>query len=150
MSRIATEQALARDIVEALTLIFGAAAVTAQGTNAAGFPTITYGSIAAGGGGAYIQVVPSNDASGTDSLGLTARVFHPHVIQAAAELSAVANVLVMTSQNLSRLIAILDKTGCKIELYTSANTVAPSVAAITGTPFVTIWPDLYNKMKQQQ
>ncbi len=146
---IATEEALARDIAEALTLVFGATNV-AQSTNSSGYPTVTYGSLNAGQGGAYIQVVPSDDVTGTDSLGLTQRVFHPHVVQACFEESATTNVFVMISTTFAKVQNILDKAGCKLELFKSANTVTPGAGSITGTPLVTIWPDVYNKMKQQQ
>ncbi len=146
---IATEEALARDIAEQLTTAFGAANVS-TGFNASGYPTITYGSLNAGQGGAYIQVVPSDDVSGTDSLGLTQRVYHPHLVQACLEESATTNVFVMISTTFARVANILDNVGTKIEFFKSANTVTPGAGSITGTPLLTLWPDIYNKMKQSQ
>jgi len=145
----ATEAALARDIDEKLALQFPTFPLT-QDVDSNGYPTISFGTVTAAGGGAVIRVIPSDDFSGTDSLGLTQRIYHPHVVQACLEVSSTPNVFVMTSTTYAQVQQILQESGCKIEVFTSANGVGPAVGSMTGTPLVTLWPDIYNKAKQQQ
>ncbi len=145
----ATESMLANDIYERLALVFPSATIT-KGTDANGYPTLQYGAGTAGTQSFFTKVVPASEVSGTDSLGLTQRVYHPHTVQLAVEESATTNVWVLLSTTYSQVMKALEAVGCKIEIYKSANTEAATNATITGTPIVTIWPDLYNKMKQAQ
>ena len=144
----ATESQFSRDIQELLTLLFPSTTFTTS-TDSNGYPNITWGTVTAGSQGCYIKVVPSNDVSGVDALGLTQRVFQPHVVQAVFEESGTSNVLVLTSDKFSQILQALQKVGAKIELYKTTNGTGPSDAGVTGSAWVTLWPDLYNKMKQQ-
>lgn len=146
---IATEAALARDIKEKLALEFPSVALT-ETYDSNGYPVINFGTITASGGGAVIRVKPSDDVSGIDSLGLTQRVYEPHLVQACLEESATADVFVMTSVTWSKVEKILNQAGCKTQVFMSDNGVAPSTGSMTGSAAITLWPDVYNKQKQQQ
>lgn len=146
---IATEAALERDINEKLNLEYPTVS-TLEGWDTNGYPTVSFGTVTAGGGGAVIRVIPSDDVSGQDSLGLTQRVYHPHVVQACLEESGTTDVFLMTSAVWTKVEHIMEQSGCKLEIFKSANGVAPSTGSMTGTPMITVWPDVYNKQKQQQ
>ena len=145
----ATEAALARDIYEKLVLGFPTKTIT-QDVDSNGYPIINFDNLAAGSGGAVIRVVPSDDVAGFDSLGLAQRVYHPHVVQACLEESSTSDVFVMISTTFAQVEQVLEQSGCKLEVFKSANGVGPAVGSMTGTPLITLWPDLYNKMKQHQ
>lgn len=146
---IASEAMLAQDIKDQLVLEFPAVTIT-QNFDSDGYPIVNFGTLTASGGGAVIRVKPSDDVSGVDSLGLPQRVYHPHVVQAVLEESATSDVFVMNSLTWSKVEKVLQAAGCKTQIFMSDNGVAPSTGSMTGSPAVTLWPDIYNKQKQQQ
>jgi hypothetical protein len=87
-----------------------------------------------------------------DSLGNSQRVYAPHKIRVAVETSGTANVAIMTSVVLSKLMALVVKHGAKVELWMEDNGTAPTVTTFD-TPSsklkAEIYPDLYNPLRSQ-
>lgn len=133
----ATEKAvqIARQLAEDLGLRTGLAVV--KGVDASGNPTISLGTLTAGSQGAFIRVTQESSIQ-VDGIGNPQRVYTPHIIQLVLELSTTTKVAIVKEDLLAQVIYDTTKFGTKVELYNSANTVAPSVAGITGSPVVTI------------
>lgn len=101
-----------------------------QTTGTAGDPVITLGSLAAGSQSAFIRIVPEATLQ-LNSVGQAAPVYTPHIVQVVLETSTIANVALMLESNKFPLFHVLDKTGCKVELYMTANTNAVEETDIT-------------------
>lgn len=87
-------------------------------------PTIQIGTGAAGSQSAFIRIKQLASIN-TDVLGLAQNVFTPHVIQVGLEASTVANCPLLTIDNMTVLMGELMKMGVRMEVYLTANTVAP-------------------------
>lgn len=149
MSTKKMEEVVARDVGEQLKIAFKTEtdAYFAEGVDADGYPTITFGTQATTENCAYIRV-KAEAIGGTDSLGLAQRVYQPHVIQLCVEESASAGISFFKSGKFAKLVALLAKVGAKLEIYLSDTTVVPVVTEVTAANLAeTIWPDIYNKMK---
>jgi len=106
------------------------------------FFTVTQGTLAAGQQAAVVKVTPVPSIN-VDGLGLAQKVYATHYIQVVLETSTIAHVALMTEQNKVWVYGETGARNCRFQLFLSANTVAVSTAAITGTPEAT-WdgPDL--------
>lgn len=102
-------------------------------TDGCPYLTASQGTLVAGQQAALVKLIALQPL-GVDGLGLTPRSFGPHTMQVVLEMSTITNVGLMTDANKMLLLENVGKFGTKIELYMSANTVAISLAAITGTP----------------
>jgi hypothetical protein len=142
----ATQKAVAisRQLAESLALRTGLTCV--PGLDASGNPTILMGAAAAGNQTAFIRVKQDYDpALELDGIGNAQRRYTPHVIQVVLETSTIANTALLTAANFSKLLKELDVYGTKVEVYLTANTVAVTVAGITGAPKAVL-DDLWNPM----
>ncbi len=146
MATTAKAQSLIRQLAEDLTLRLSALTVTA-GTDSSGNPQITVGTGIAASQSAFIRCIPESTLQ-VDGLGLTQRVYTPHIIQFVLETSTIAAVALMTEANKMLLLGELLKHGTKVELYMSANANAVDVADITGTP-VQVWASLWQPLTNQ-
>jgi hypothetical protein len=137
--------ALARQLAENISLRTGLAVVS--GFDSSGNPIITVGPATIGSQSAFIRVKQDYDpALETDGIGNTQRRYTPHVIQLVLETSSVANVALMTTVNLTRLMRDLDDAGTKIEVYMSANGNAVDVSDITSTNLKATIDSLWHPM----
>lgn len=100
-----------------------------KGFDASQNPTLQVGTGAIGSQSAFIRI-KQLDSLNQDILGLSQNVFTPHVIQLVLETSAVANVPLMTIDNLTVLMGEVLKRGVRLEVYLSANGNAADVADI--------------------
>lgn len=138
---------MARDLAQSLE-VFYPSETLAESADASGNPTIAFGSLTAG--GAFIRV-KGIDEGGVDALGNTARIYAPHVVQVCLEESATSDVAVMTSVVFAEVLALCTHSGAQIEIYFCDNGETPSAAEMVAANLVkTIWPDIYNKVKQAQ
>lgn len=140
----ATEKAvqIARQLAEDLGLRTGLAVV--KGVDSSGNPTIALGTGVAGSQSAFLRCLQQSSL-GTDGVGLTQRVYTPHIIQIVLETSTLANVPLLTGVNEAKVWYDTTKFGTRVELYLSANGTGPSVAGITGSPAVVI-DDLWHPL----
>lgn len=122
----AKANAMSRDLKDKLKFRF---TTVAEGAAADGNPTVSVGTMGAGSQSAFIKI-KCIALIGNDAIGQASREFSPHVVQVVLETSTIANVGLMTEANKGLLMIELMKLGCKIEIYMSANTTAPSAAAI--------------------
>lgn len=134
-----------RDVLKGdLILRMPVVAVTGGATagfDANGDATLAIGAGTAGTQSAFIRV-KGVAGFGKDILGTTQNVFTPHIIQLALETSTIASVTLMTTANVTLLLGELLKFGVRVELYLSANTVAPVVGTITGAPLAVFEPHI--------
>lgn len=100
-----------------------------KGFDASNNPTLLVGAGTAGSQSAFIRV-KQLDSINVDVLGLAQNVFTPHVVQLVLEMSTVTDCPLMIMQNLAPLMGELLKMGCRLEVYETANTTAPTVAGI--------------------
>lgn len=93
------------------------------------------------------------DTLAVDVLGLAQKVFTPHVLQIAMELSAVAGVPIATTANQIPVLGELFKRGMKVEVWHEANLTVPSVASVatggTATLVATFNQNLYHPLAGQ-
>lgn len=149
MSTKKMEEVIARDLGEQLQLLLSTLtdASYTEGTDSDGNPTIAFGTQTAGSQNAFIRI-KGEAIGGVDSLGLTQRVYQPHVIQVALEEASASGATILSLANVSQLLQLCQKAGAKVEVYLSANASIPSVNSITAANLEkTLWPDIYNKMK---
>lgn len=125
----------------ALRLPVITAANSIAGFDVNGDATLAIGTGTAGTQSAFIRV-KGVAGFGKDILGTTQNVFTPHIIQLALETSTIASVTLMTTANLTLLLGELLKFGVRVDLYLSANTVAPVVGTITGAPLASFEPQI--------
>lgn len=138
---------MARDLAQSLELFYPSETL-AESADANGNPVISFGSLTAGGA---VFRVKGIDEGGVDALGNTARIYAPHVLQLCVEESATTDVAVMTSVVFAEILALCTHSGAQIEVYFSANGDAPATDEMVAANLVkTIWPDIYNKVKQAQ
>jgi hypothetical protein len=92
---------------------------------------------AAGTDSAFIRIKVQSTLA-TDVLGLAQQVYTPHVAQVVFEANPAggAGADVGTWATRLAILGALLRTGVRVEIYFSANTVAVSSAGITGTPEV--------------
>ncbi len=147
MASTAKANSLARQLKEDLALRLSALTVT-QGYDASANPQVTVGAGTAGTQSAYIRIVPEATIQ-VDGLGLTQRVYTPHIIQVVLETSTIAAVSLMTEANKFLLVGELLKHGTKVELYMSANTNAVDVADITSGNLIQTWNHLWQPLTNQ-
>jgi hypothetical protein len=132
---------LQRDIAEELGFRLPALTLV-QTTGTSGDPVITLGALTAASQSAFIRIVPEATLQ-LNSVGLAAPVYTPHIVQVVLETSTIANVALMLESNKFPLFHALQATGCKVELYMSANTNAVDEADITsGNLKATLYPAL--------
>lgn len=93
------------------------------------------GTAAAGNDNAFIRI-KVQDSLQTDVLGLAQQVYTPHIAQIVFEANPAggAGADVGTWATRLAILGTLTRTGIKVEVYFSANTVAVSSAGITGAP----------------
>jgi hypothetical protein len=118
-------------------------------------PMLTIGAGVAGGRNAIVITKPIDWPLAKDVLGLTARVYNPHVIQLISEANyagatdSVADTL--SPADILTIQAVITKRGCKVEWYQSAAGVAPTgAAAIAGNLKATFEADLYWNINSSQ
>lgn len=138
---------LSRQLKEDLALVLGSTLTESFDSN--GCPVLTYGAATANSQSASIRV-KMVDSIQTDGLGLTQRVFTPHIIQLLVEESATADVLILKAQEYSKILAQLVKHGTRVEVWHAANTNAPTFANIANSTLEVvidhIWHPLTSSM----
>lgn len=137
-----TQNMIAQELAAEITARTNLAVV--QGADVNGNPTLAVGAGTAGSQSAFIKLTPVASLQ-TDALGLAQRVYGPHIMQFVVETSSVANVALLTMANLLSMFGAGADWATKIEMYLSANGVAPAAAGITGTPALSFWTQLYTK-----
>ncbi len=141
MAQDKTSHVIARDLAPELAARTSLAVVA--GADTSGNPTLAVGTQTAASQATFIRIKPV-DTLQTNALGSTQTVFAPHVIQMVLEATAAsATVALMTAANIMKIVGPIDAKGCKVELYLTANATPVSLDAITGTPALEYWPDLY-------
>lgn len=140
-------QALALDIQSTMTVrLSGLAtplAVSAGFDPADGNPLLTIGTNVAGSAGGIMKLRPVAWPLALDALGNAAILYTPHVAQIVMEAEAAVQASWINSLFVRySIVTEATSRGLRVECYKSANGVAPTVAAITGTPDATIEPNL--------
>jgi hypothetical protein len=136
MANTYKSQALAAELRDALVKRFPT--VGSLSFDASGDPSFVLGAGTAGSQSAFIKVT-GDQPLGVDGLGLTPRAFGTHVIQVVLETSSIANVALLTEINKLPLLGEVEKFGTRVELYMSANGVAPAFAGITSGNLKATW-----------
>lgn len=125
---------MSRELAEFLRRRLASTFVVTEGLDGSNNPQITVndGSPVAGEQNAYIRIL-EYPVLGTNSVGIAAPSYGPHIIQVALEATAAsADVALMTEANKSLILAGSLWTGARVEVYVGANTSAPTVSTITG------------------
>lgn len=136
---------MARQIKEDLAL---RGLTMAETFDSSGNPVLTFGTVSAGNQCGTIRV-KAVDTVMVDGLGQNQRVFCPHVIQLIVELSATSGISLVVDATKAKVLRELEKHGTRVEVYTTANSTAPSLANITASPaFVldNLWAPLIGSM----
>lgn len=134
--------ALSRVMLDNLTLRLASSGLAiAQSYDSSGNPVISVGPGTAGGQNAVVRII-AYPSIGTNSLGIAQDSYTPHVIQIATEASATAGVDIMTEANKLPILGESLRTGCKVELYQSANLTAPSTATMVAANLVASYDSL--------
>jgi hypothetical protein len=122
--------ALANDLASSLKQRQALAVAVSFDTD--NLPLVKVGTGVAGAAGALIKLVPQDWALAKDILGLTANVYAPTKAQVLFESnpSAGAGADLMTWAQLLPIIGEVLARGCRTEVYTVANGVAPVAAGI--------------------
>lgn len=91
------------------------------------------------------------DPLGFDGIGLAARGYAQTVIQIGLEQTAVANTAILTAINNLNVLGEVLRQGTRVELYMSANGVAPVAGTLVAANLKATWePDLqYRTMDAQ-
>lgn len=125
---------IASRLAEALTLRcsaagLGTALAVSEGSDSSGNPTILVGAAAAGAAGAFIRVMNYDQPNSFNIIGSVAPVYTPHVVQVAFEANPAggAGADVNSLAQLGAIMMQCELTGCRIELWQSANGTEPSV-----------------------
>lgn len=140
-----TQKALsmANDIVSELSQRQSALAVSLS-FDTDGSPLIQVGAGTAGSAGGIIKVQPISWPNALDVLGLTAQIFHPHVIKLGLEANYAGtndNIAdINTAAQLTLLMGIVLTRGTRVEVYQSTNGTAPSATTLAdSTKLVASW-----------
>lgn len=136
---------ISREYAEFLRRRLASTFVVTEGYDASNNPQITVndGTPIAGEQNVYIRILEM-PVLGTNSVGIAADSYGPHIIQVATEATvASAAVSLVTEANKSVVLAGALTTGARVEVYVGANATAPSVATIAAGNLVqTIDSDL--------
>lgn len=97
--------------------------------------------VGAGTAGTQSMLIKSKEIApvGFDGIGLAARGYTPTVLQVAVETSTIANVSLLTQANMVPLLGEVLRQGARVELYMSANTVAPALGTLIVGNLKTTW-----------
>jgi hypothetical protein len=130
-------QVIVRQLVDLLNLRVGSTLGVVQSTDTNGNPTILVGAGTAGSQSAFIRIQPLASV-GLDGFAQLQQSYGPHQAQTVLETSTIAGVSLVTEANKLLIIGTILGFGCHFELYLTANTVAVTVAGITGQPVAII------------
>lgn len=140
----------ARQMKEDIVLRSGLAVV--DSFDGSGNPVLTVGTATSTNQGCTIRIKMA-DTVQVDGLGLTQRVFTPHIVQLIVEESGTANVGVLTSVNLSKILAELLKHAMRVDIHLVINGENPTLASasfVAGTDKTTtidhLWHPLTSSM----
>ncbi len=147
MASTAKANSIARQLKEDLALRLSSLAI-ADGYDASGNPQVTLGTLLAASESAYIRVIPESTIQ-VDGLGLTQRVYTPHIIQIVLEMFTTTNLTYMTAPKLMLLLGECLKHGTKVELYLSDNTDVVAVGEIIADNLVQTWSHLWQPLTNQ-
>jgi hypothetical protein len=151
-----TQKALrfSSDLKDQLKFLLPKTWVITESFDSSGNPVVTYqqdSSWAAGEQKFVVRFIPRPLlAEAKNALGIAQDVFAQHVVQIVMEASATAGLPVVLAKFYALVLAVASHKGTRLEVFLSANTVDPSIAAITGNPTVAIEPDIYNGLTNSQ
>lgn len=132
-----TSLVIQRKVAEALSRRLPALLVN-QDFAVGGIPTVTVSEhvpVVAGEQNAFVQVIEL-PGFGTQSTGMAAEPYSPHVIQVAVEESATAGETLLSLANLSVVLLSTLAPGSRVELYMEANGTEPTASSIDPTKLV--------------
>lgn len=130
-------QVIVRQAVDLLTLRVGPTLTVVSGSDTNQNPTILVGPGTAGSQSAFIRIQVLGSV-GLDGFAQVQQSYGPHQAQVVLETSTIAGVSLVTEANKLLIQGTILAFGCHYELYLTANTVAVSVAGITGNPVAII------------
>lgn len=112
--------------------------------------TLQIGTGAIGSQSAFVRALQI-DPLGFDGIGLAARGYAQTVIQVGLEQTAVASTAILTAINSLNVMGEILRQGARVELYMSANGVAPVAGTLVAANLKATWePDLqYRTMDAQ-
>ncbi len=147
MASTAKANSIIRQLAEDLALRLSSLAVTA-GYDASGNPQITVGAGTTTTQSAYIRCIPESTIQ-VDGLGLTQRVYTPHIIQIVLEEFTTATLTYLSAANMMLLLGEALKHGTKVELYLSPNADVVWLDAIAEGLIVQTWKHLWQPLTNQ-
>lgn len=147
MSTLKKALVLSREMANRLRVRFGQAPalLVREGFDASGNPTVAIddGTPAAGEQAIFMRTI-ENPSIGTNAVGIAQDSYGPHTVQLVMEGSAGdAAVALVREVSKLRLLGEVLRMGTKVEVYLTANGVAPSVAGIVAGNLIGSFQDLY-------
>lgn len=143
-----TPAVLSRKLAEQLRRRLSSSLVVTEGVDSSGNPQITVndGTAATTEQNVYIRVIELS-VLGTDSVGVSAQSYGPHVVQIALENLTATTPSILAAANMSWLntvnsLAVLGSAlalGARVELYLETAGTVPVVGSITPAKLVATW-----------